>query len=57
MVEDVLRGKPGDRPLPVVVYLDDMAVYGDDQDQVLDDTLEAVRRLTEAGFMINLTKS
>ena len=57
MVEDVLRGKPGDRPLPVVVYLDDIAVYGDDQDQVLDDTLEVVRRLTRAGFMINLGKS
>ena len=43
--------------LPVVVYLDDIAVFGDDQDQVLEDTLEAVRRLTTAGFMINLTKS
>ena len=57
MVEDVLKGNPGDRPLPVVVYLDDIAVFGDDQDQVLADTLEAIRRLTEAGFMINLKKS
>ena len=57
MVENVLKGKPGDRPLPVAVYLDDIAVFGDDQDQVLEDTLEAVRRLTAAGFMINLKKS
>lgn len=57
MVEDVLQGKPGDRRLPVVVYLDDIAVYGDSQDAVLEDTLEAIRRLTAAGFMINLTKS
>ena len=57
VVEDVLKGRSGARPLPVVVYLDDIAVFGDDQEQVLEDTLEAVRRLTEAGFMINLTKS
>lgn len=57
VVEDVLRGEPGERRLPVVVYLDDIAVYGDDQDQVLEDTLEAIRRLTKAGFMINMTKS
>ncbi len=57
VVEDVLKGKPGDRPLPVVVYLDDIAVYGDDQDQVLEDTLEAIRRLATAGFMLNLGKS
>ena len=56
-MESVLRGKPGDRQLPVVVYLDDIAVYGDDQDQVLEDTLEVIRRLTDAGFMINLNKS
>lgn len=56
-MEDVLRGSPGDRRLPVVVYLDDIAVYGDDQEQVLEDTLEAIRRLTKAGFMINMTKS
>ena len=57
MVELVLKGKPGDRALLVVVYLDDIAVYGDNEAQVLEDTLEAVRHLTEAGFMINLKKS
>ena len=57
VVEDVLDGAPADRPLPVVVYLDDLAVYGNTKDDVLRDTLEAIRRLTAAGFMINLTKS
>ena len=56
-MEDVLKGKPGERALPVVVYLDDIAVFGDDQDQVLEDTLEAIHRLTKAAFMINLKKS
>ena len=57
VVEDVLKGGPACRRLPVVVYLDDIAVFGDDQAEVLEDTLEAIRRLTEAGFMINLIKS
>ena len=57
MVESVLKGEPGDQSLPVVVYLDDIAVYGDEQAQVLEDTLEVIRRLTKAGFMINLKKS
>ena len=56
VVEDVLKGGPACCP-PVVVYLDDIAVFGDDQAAVLEDTLEAIQRLTEAGFMINLTKS
>ena len=41
----------------MVVYLDDIAVFGDNQERVLEDTLEAIQRLTRAGFMINLTKS
>ena len=57
VVEDVLKGKPAERQLPTVVFFDDIAVFGDEQDQVLEDTLEAVRRLTAAGFMINLKKS
>ena len=57
MVEDVLRGQGGKRPLRAVVYLDDIAVFGEDRVQVMADTLEAVRRLACAGFMINLRKS
>ena len=29
MVESVLKGKPGDHALLLVVYLDDIAVFGD----------------------------
>ena len=57
MVESILRDRPDNRPLPVVIYLDDIAVYGDTQEEVLEDTLEAVKRLTAAGFMLNLHKS
>ena len=57
VVESVVKGEAGDRPLPVVVYLDDIAVFGESQEQVLEDMLEVVRRLTKAGFMINLKKS
>ena len=34
VVELVLKGKPGDRALLVVVYLEDIAVYGDNEAQV-----------------------
>ena len=32
-------------------------MYGDTQEEVLEDTLEAVKRLAAAGFMLNLHKS
>ena len=32
-------------------------MYGDTQEEVLEDTLEAVKPLTAAGFMLNLCKS
>ena len=48
--------RAGRLSLPVVIYLDDIAVYGDTQEQVLEDTLEAVKRLAAAGFMLNLHK-
>ena len=57
MVESVLHGGPDDRPLPIVVYLDNIAMYGDTQEQVLEDTLEAVKQLAATGFMLNLHKS
>ena len=37
--------------------MDDIAMYGDTQEQVLKDTLEAVKRLAATGFMLNLHKS
>ena len=57
MVESVLHGGPDDHPLPVVIYLDDIAMYRETQEQVLEDTLEAVKQLATAGFMLNLHKS
>ena len=57
VVESFLCSGPDDRPSPVVVYLDNIAVYGDTQEQVLEDTLEAVKLLTATGFMHNLRKS
>ena len=52
-----MHGGPDDLPLPVVVYLDNIAVYVDTREQVLEDMLEAVKRLAAAGFMLNLRKS
>ena len=43
--------------LPATVYLDDIAVYGDDPHEVLNHTAEVMIRLASAGFMINLKKS
>ena len=57
MVESVLHGGPDDHPLPVVVYLDDIAMYGNTQEEVLEDTLEAVKQLAMASFMLDLHKS
>ena len=57
MVTSVLRNGPDNHPLPIVVYLDDIAIYEDTQEEVLEDTLEAVKWLAAAGFMLNLHKS
>ena len=54
MVETVLG--EGD-PLPCTVYLDDIAVFGDDPAQVMRDTAEAISCVAKAGFMLNLKKS
>ena len=56
-MESVLKGKPGEKELPVLVYLDDIAVLGDSIEEVLRVTSEAMKRLARAGFMINLRKS
>ena len=53
----MLWGQDGERPLRAVVYLDDIAVFIENQEQVMADTLETVRRLSCAGFMINVRKS
>ena len=56
MVKSVLYG-PDNFPLPIVVYLDDIAMYRDTQEEVLEDMLEAVKQLAAAGFMLSLHKS
>ena len=53
----MLKSNPGEEELPVLVYLDDIAVFGDSVVEVLRVTSEAVRRLARAVFMINLRKS
>ena len=57
MAQSVLNGTTGDHPLPVVVYLDDIAMYGDNQEHVLEDILKAIKQLAAAGFMLNLFKN
>ena len=51
VVESVLRSVVGDCPLPVVVYLDDIAMNLDTQKQVVEDMLEVIKQLAAAGFM------
>ena len=48
VVKSVLHCAPGNHPLPIVVYLDNIAVYRDTQEQVLEDMLEAIKWLTAA---------
>ena len=57
MVESVLHSGPDNSSLPIVVYLDNIAMYRDTQEEVLEDMLEAVKQLTVAGFIFNLHKS
>ena len=57
VVESVLHSKLGRCPLLVVVYLDDIAMYWDTQEQMLEDMLEAIKWLTTASSMLDLHKS
>ena len=43
VVKSILQGGPSDCPLPVAIYLDNIAVCGDTQEQVLEDMLEAIK--------------
>ena len=51
MVKSVLCSALGNCPLPIVVYLDDIAIYGDTQERVLEDTLKTIKGLATAGFI------
>ena len=47
MVESILGGAHGSYSLPIVLdSLDNIAIYGDTQEQVLDDMLEAIKWLS-----------
>ena len=50
----MLKGKPGEEELPVLVYLDNIADFRDSVEEVLRVTSEAMKRLAKVGFMINL---
>ena len=54
MVESCLHGVLGSCPLPIVIYLDEIARYRVTQEQVLEDMLEATKWLTSADCMLNL---
>ena len=41
----------------VVVYLDDICVYGNDPEVVWEHCLIVMNRLAQSGFMINIKKS
>ena len=57
VVESILHSMLGNCPLPIVTYLDNIAKYGDTQEQVLEDMLEAIKWLAAASFMLNLHNS
>ena len=41
----------------VVIYIDDIVVYGTDPVKVWSETVTVLERLTTAGFMVNIAKS
>ena len=57
VVESMLKGKPEEEKLLVLIYLDDIAVFGDSIEEVCRVTYKATKRLAKAGCMINLRKS
>ena len=55
-MEDVVSAGGTDH-LPLMFYLDDVIIFGDYMDELLDNTLKVITRLAKAGFMLNLRKS
>lgn len=55
-MEDVVTAGGTDQ-LPLIIYLDDVIIFGDDMDQLLQHAETAMKRLAAAGFMLNLRKS
>ena len=55
-MEDVVLAGGTDHLL-LMIYLDDVIIFGDDMDELLSNTLKVMKRLANAGFMLNLRKS
>lgn len=55
-MEDVISAGGTDH-LPLMIYLDDVIIYGDDLGQLLSNAEVVMKRLAAAGFMLNLRKS
>ena len=53
----VLKGEPGEEELPILVYLEDIAIFGDSIEEVLRVISEVMKRLARVGFMINVRKN
>ena len=56
VVEDIVTCGGKDK-LPCSIYIDDITLYGDDLDDLLETSWLVIERLTNAGFMMNLRKS
>ena len=56
VMEDVVSAGGTDH-LPLMIYLDDVIIFGDDMDELLSNALKVMTRLAKAGFMLNLRKS
>ena len=55
-MEDVVSAGGTDH-LPLMIYLDDMIIFGDDMDELLSNSMKVMTRLANAGFMLILRKS
>ena len=56
VVEDIVTCGGKDK-FPYNIYIDDITLYGDDLDDLLETSRLVIERLTNAGFMMNLRKS
>ena len=55
-MEDVVSAGGTDH-LPLMIYLDDVIIFGDDMDELLGNAFKVMTRLAKAEFMLNLRKS
>ena len=57
IVKSILKRELGSCLLPMVMYLDDIVVYGDTQEQIVDELLKSNKCLAPAGFILNMYRS